>query len=121
MKYLMKVGDAYIKAKFDKWDAKVKSSRFGNDVSYRFFHDASAASFAGLELANEAGIINYGLERIFNHVILQSIMVRDKTTKDHIVDYEAILAEFMLTYHNGILIFNDGDVDIKYILVFSRS
>lgn len=108
IKYLMKVGDEYIIAKIKYWDQRIKASRFGNDVTYRFFYNGTASSFAGLDLANEAGIVQYDIERIFNNVILHSIMVRDKTIKDHAVDYEAILTEFMLTYHNGILIFNEG-------------
>jgi hypothetical protein len=108
IKYLIKVGDDYIEAKIKYWDNRIKTSRFGDGVTSRFFYDGTSSAFAGLELANEAKIVQYDLERVFSNVILQSIMVRDKTIKDHVVDYQAILTEFMLTYHNGILVFNDG-------------
>lgn len=108
VKHLISVGDAEIQEVLDKWHNRVTQSRFGSDASYRFFVNATAASFAGGELARDAGIIEYDLDRIFDHVMLQSIMVRDKTIKDHTVDYEALLNEFLNNNHNGILIFNEG-------------
>ena len=108
IKYLMQVGDGDIQSRLEKWHNRITDSRFGADASYRFFVNATAASFAGGELARKAGIVELDVERIFDFVMLQSIMVRDKTVKDHTVDYEALLNEFLNNNHNGILIFNEG-------------
>lgn len=108
IKYLMRIGDEAIMATLAKWHERVRGSRFGTDASYRFYENSIAASFAGLELAMEADIIKYDLDRVFEHVLLQSIMVRDKTVKDNDVDYDALISEFLLKYQTGILVFNDG-------------
>ena len=108
IKYLMKVGDDVINQYISKWHDRIRGSRFGTDASYRFYENAIGSSFAGLDLACEAGIVSYDLERIFSHVLLQSIMVRDKTVKDGEVDYDALITEFLMKYQNGILVFNEG-------------
>ena len=108
IKFLMKIGDAAINECINKWHGRIRESRFGSDASYRFYENSIAGSFAGLDLANQAEIISYDLERLFNHVLLQSIMVRDKTVKDGEVDYDALITEFLLKYQNGILVFNEG-------------
>ena len=108
IKHLMSVGDAAIQERLDKWHERLRRSRFGTDASYRFYENSIAASFAGLDLAKDADIVEYDLDRIFDFVLLQSIMVRDKTVKDGDVDYDSLISEFLLKYQNGILIFNDG-------------
>jgi hypothetical protein len=108
IKYLMTMTDEEIEAYIIKWRERITRSRFGNDISHRFFLNSTSASFAGLELANEAGIINYDIERIFNAVMLQSIMVRDKTVKEQTIDYESLITEYFNNNHRGFLIFNDG-------------
>ena len=108
IKYLMKLGDKAVMDVIAKWHERIRKSRFGTDASYRFYENAIAAAFAGLEIANDAGIVDYNLDRLFDYVLLQSIMVRDKTVKDGEVDYEALITEFLLKYQNGILVFNEG-------------
>ena len=108
IKYLMKLGDDAIKQRLAKWHNRIRESRFGSDASYRFYENAIAGSFAGLDIAVEAGIVSYDIERLFNYVLLQSIMVRDKTVKDGEVDYDSLITEFLHKFQNGILIFNEG-------------
>ena len=108
IKYLMKMGDKAATEVLDKWHERIRESRFGTDASYRFYENGMAATFAGLEIANRADIIRYDLDRLFNYVLLQSIMVRDKTVKDGEVDYDALITEFLMKYQNGLLVFNDG-------------
>jgi hypothetical protein len=108
IKYLLKMGDKAATEVLDKWHDRIRSSRFGTDASYRFYENGLAASFAGLEIAGRADIVSYDLDRLFNYVLLQSIMVRDKTVKDGEVDYDALITEFLMKYQNGILVFNEG-------------
>jgi len=108
IKHLMKVGDAYIEEVTAKWAAKLKASKFGKDVSFRFFFNSFIRCFAGLELASEAGILNYDLERIFDRVLLQAVIVKNKTIKDSEVDYKSLVTEFCYKYQTGLLFFNNG-------------
>lgn len=108
IKHLMQMPEHEIESAIQRWRDRIAASRFGKDISYRFFENATAAAFAGLELANRFGIIAYDLDRIFDKVMLQSIMVRDKTVKEQVVDYAALLTEFFYKNHRGILIFNNG-------------
>jgi len=108
IKFLMTMTDAELEEVINKWKTKITTSRFGNDISHRFFINAASVSFAGLDLANMAGIINYDLDRIFNVVMLQSIMVRDRTVKDQTIDYEELITQYFYDNHRGYLIFNDG-------------
>jgi hypothetical protein len=104
----MTLTDEEIEACIAKWRERITKSRFGNDISHRFFLNSTSASFAGLELANAAGIVAYDIDRIFNAVMLQSIMVRDKTVKEQNIDYESLITEYFNNNHRGFLIFNDG-------------
>ena len=108
IKYLVTLTDEEIKAYIQKWKERIKKCGFGNDISFRHFRNATSCSFAGLELAIEAGIVDYDIERIFKVVMHQSIMVRDKTVKDQSIDYEELINEYFNNNHRGVLIFNDG-------------
>jgi len=105
---LMLTSDSDIESLIEKWRQRLFNSNFGRNISYRFFENATGATFAGLELANRFKILNYDLDRIFDEVVLRSIMVRDKTTKEQNVDYEGLITEFFNENHRGILIFNGG-------------
>jgi hypothetical protein len=121
IKHLMRVGDDKIENTLASWHDRLRSSRFGTDASYRFYENSITASFAGLELAMGADILNYDLDRIFNQVLLQSIMVRDKTVKDGEVDYEGLISEFLHKYQSGILVFNEGrQVEDVYGSIIAR-
>ena len=108
VKNLMLISDADIELAISRWRERIGQSRFGRNVSYRFFENAAAATFAGLEFARDFNIVEYDVDRIFNTVMLQSIIVRDKTSKDQTVDYEGLITEFFNENHRGILIFNGG-------------
>jgi len=65
---------------------------------------------AGGELANEAGIINYDLERIYSKVINELIQLRTGTVKINEIDYTGIIQEFLDNNHPGTLIVDEGRV-----------
>lgn len=108
IKNLILLPDADKEAMINQWRERIGRSSFGRNVSYRFFENATAAIFAGLEFARDFGIVEYDLDRVFDTVMLQSIMVRDKTTKEQAVDYEGLITEYYNQNHRGILIFNGG-------------
>jgi hypothetical protein len=108
IKNLMNVADADKELAINRWRDRIGQSRFGRNISYRFFENAAAATFAGLEFARDFNIVEYDLDRVFDAVMLQSIMVRDKTSKEQAIDYEGLITEFFSENHRGILIFNNG-------------
>lgn len=108
IKNLILKPDADIQLTLNRWRERIAHSRFGRNVSYRFFENAAAVTFAGLEFARDFNIVEYDLDRIFDAVMLQSIIVRDKTSKDQSVDYEGLVTEYFNNNHSGILIFNGG-------------
>jgi len=107
-KNLIVTPDADIEFLIAKWRERIFNSKFGRNITFRFFENATAATFAGLELARNFDIVEYDLDRVFDEVMLRSIMIRDKTVKEQLVDYESLITEFFNEYHRGILIFNGG-------------
>lgn len=108
IQHLITTPDADIELMIAKWRQRISQSAFGKNISYRFFENATAATFAGLEFARDFGIVEYDVERVFNVVMLESIKVKDKTSKDQNIDYEALVTEYFNNNHSGILIFNNG-------------
>ena len=107
IKHLFKVGDVYIKEQLDKWDNKFLKS-VGNNSSFRFYQNLIAASFAGGELAAEADIIKYDLDRMYETMVSQIITVRDDASRK--ADYEGMLGEFQILHQPDTLTINDGRV-----------
>jgi hypothetical protein len=105
------IGDTEIRARIKKWSSRVTSTKLGSNAAFRFYETAFSAIFAGAEIANEAGIITFDIERIYDKVILETIKVRDNTQKNQITDYEGLISEFLNRHwRNGTLIFDDGRV-----------
>lgn len=107
--YLMQVGDGYIKKKLEHWHKKFVAA-FGTSTAYRFYENGITVIFAGGELANEAGITNFDLDRIFDFVILELLKIREETVKINDVDYPALVTEYVDKNWVNILMFDNGRV-----------
>jgi len=107
IKYIMKVGDDYVRAKIDKWTMRFATTT-EDDSSDRFYSCLVGVAFAGTELAAEADIVHFDLERIYHAVIMQIVKRRQKTANN--ADYEAVLGDFQNANQNGTLIINEGRV-----------
>ena len=99
---LFKYTDNQVLEKIDKWTLRFKKD-FGDDTTYRFWENALAATFAGGEIANEAGIIDFSLERIYGVVMSEMINIRDNVVRINDIDYESILGEYINSHQTGIL------------------
>jgi hypothetical protein len=108
IQYYYKKGEPYVKDLVDKWNKRFNDA-VGNDTGYRFYRNLVAATFAGGELAVEAGIIELDLERIFNAVILEIIQLKDDTVKINKTDYPALVTEFLLNNWAGMLVLDDNN------------
>lgn len=102
IQYYFKKGEPYVVELIDKW-ARRFIEVVGDDSAYRFYQSLIASTFAGGELANEAGIINIDLERVFQKVILEIIKLRDETVKLNKTDYPSIVTEFLYQNWAGTL------------------
>ena len=109
IRYIFKIGFDRVKEIIGKWVARFKLA-YGDDTAYRFYEATIASCFAGGEIANEAGIINLDLDRIFNEVIAVMIKDRKSVFKLNSMDYKELIGKFYNQYHSGFLVFNQDQV-----------
>ena len=109
IKHIYKVGDDHVEELIKRWSDKFLKD-FGGDTAYRFYENIVAASFAGGELANEAGIVNYDLERIYNVILVQILAIKNHTMQLHYNDYEGLVSQYIHHNESEILIMNNDRV-----------
>jgi hypothetical protein len=102
-------GEGYVSKLIDKW-AGMFAKDFSDKTEYRFYMNLIAACFAGGELANEAGIVQLDLDRIYKVVMQNMIQIRDKTVKIGGIDYKALVTEFYYENLNNFLILNEDRI-----------
>jgi hypothetical protein len=105
-------GEVALKQMVDEWIARFKRD-FGNDAIYRFYENIIGATMAGGMVANEFGIIEYDLERIYSKVCGEMINLRDKVVNLGETDYSSLVGDFINKYYTGILGINDGKVTME--------
>lgn len=88
------IGDAHIQMRIGHWINRYLTDT-GGDSAYRFHQNFVAAVFTAGELAIEAGIVNYDLERIYKKVIKELINIKLNVAKLNSTDYSAVLNDFM--------------------------
>lgn len=98
-------GEPYVMTLVDKWTKRF-IELVGDDSGYRFYQNLVAATFAGGELACEAKIIKIDLDRVFKHVMLEIVQMRDDTVKLNKTDYPALVTEFLYNNWAGVLMLN---------------
>ena len=109
IKELFKAGDSKREDVMGKWTEKFMSD-FGQDSSHRFYENLISSTFGGGQIAVDADIVKYNLDRVYNTVVSEMIKIRDKTVKFTPTDYKALIGEFINQYHSGLLVLNDGKV-----------
>ena len=106
---LFKMNLDHLLARIEYWRGRF-NEMFGDDATYRFYENLIAATFTGGEIAVNAKIIDIDLERVFNHVIKEMIMIRDKVVKINKLDYEALLGDFLNENLGNLLVIKEGKV-----------
>lgn len=109
IRYIFKIGFDKVKATITKWAIRFKKE-YGDDTAYRFYEAAISCCFAGAEIAMEAGIIQFDLDRIFKVVIETMAESRRSVFKLNSVDYKELVGKFYNQYHSGFLIMNQDQV-----------
>lgn len=106
IRFLMQVGEEYIEEVIKKWSERFVES-FGNDTAYRFYQNLIAVTFAGGELANQAGVVAIDLNAVYTAIISHLIANRESSVKLNGSDYENILGEFQMQNQGGTLVINE--------------
>ena len=108
VRYLFKMGEAYVQAKVTYWKNRF-TDLFGKDIGYRFHENMVAASFAGGELAKEAGLIDLDLDRIFSRVVREMVELSAKKKLNN-TDFKGLLNEFVNRNVSGFLVMQEGRI-----------
>lgn len=109
---LMQYTDNAIRDMINRWLARFAAD-FGHDSAYRFHANGVASMFTAGEVANNAGIINYDLERIYKSTIRELINIRDTVIEVNRTDYSALLGEYINKNLNSILVLHDKRVKVE--------
>ena len=108
VKYLFKLGIDNVKERIRKWVDRFRMS-FGGDSAYRFYENLVATTFAGAEMANEADIIKFDLERIFGIVMTHICSIRDNVPLNN-YDYSSVVGDYIHKNAQNALIIDGGRV-----------
>ena len=106
---LFRLGVDHILARVEYWRGRFNET-FGDDAEYRFYENLVAATFTGGEIAVNAKIIQIDLDRVFNYVVKEMIMIRDKVVKLNKLDYETLLGDFLNEHLGSLLVIKEGKV-----------
>lgn len=103
------LGEADLMDRVAYWLARFEKD-FGLDDIYRFYKDYVCAVFTGGMVANEFGIVNFELNRIYDRLLYEMINLRDNVVRLGHMDYEGLVGEFINKFYTGFLGINDGKV-----------
>ena len=104
-----KVGELEIGKMIDRWCLRFKKD-FGDDTAYRFYENLVAAAMTAGEIANDAKITEFDLERIYRVIVGEMIAIRDHVVKVNSIDYESVLSDYINKNQSGILAFLDDKI-----------
>ena len=109
---LYKHSDAEVQHMMEVWVTKFRE-QFGEDTAYRFYENLIAATMTAGEIALQAHIIDYDLDRIFEKIVSELIAIRDGVVKVNQVDYAGLVGEFIMKNQTGMLAFNKGTLEME--------
>ena len=109
---LYKHSDTEVQHMMEAWITKFRGL-FGEDTSYRFYENLIAATMTAGEIALQAHIVDYDLDRIFERIVSELIAIRDGVVKVNQVDYAGLVGEFIMKNQTGMLAFNKGTLEME--------
>ena len=109
---LYKYSEDQVQKMMDKWVNKFRKD-FGEDTAYRFYENLIAATMTGGEIAIATNIVNFDLNKIYNRIVGEMVAIRDNVVKVNVIDYEALIGEFINSHQTGILAFKDGKISME--------
>lgn len=117
IKALYKTGEQGISEMIDRWCLRFKKD-FGDDTAYRFYENLVAAAMTSGEIANQANITTFDIERIYKLVVFEMIAIRDHVVKVNSIDYESVLSDYVNKNQSGILAFADNKIMMEPRMAF---
>ena len=105
----LEAGDIHIKKRIEYWGNRYLTDT-GGDSAYRFHQNFVSAIFTAGEIAIDAGIVDYDLERIYSKVIAELNNIKMNVVKVNSTDYAAVLADFMYENMGNVLRIKEGKV-----------
>ena len=109
IKGVYKIGELEVGKMIDRWCLRFKKD-FGDDTAYRFYENLVAAAMTAGEIANDAKITEFDLERIYRVIVGEMIAIRDHVVKVNSIDYESVLSDYINKNQSGILAFLDDKI-----------
>jgi hypothetical protein len=90
-------GEDRILKQMEVWVKRFKKD-FGNDVVNRYYEDLVSVCMTGGEIAKDAGLINYDLDRIYDVMVSLMLAKKDGGNAINDTDFESVLGEFFLDH-----------------------
>jgi hypothetical protein len=109
IKEVFRLGDDYIKERIEYWVNKFLTDT-ESDSAYRFHQNYVAVILTAGEIAVDAGIVTYDLDRMYKFLIKELTNIRLNVAKLNNTDYSAVLNDFIYENMGNILRLKDGKV-----------
>jgi hypothetical protein len=104
-----KLGDEYVDQRISYWTDRYLVDT-GGDSTYRFHQNFVAAVMTAGDIAVNASIVDYDLERIYQRIIKELNNIKNNVVKFNSTDYDALLNDFMYEHMGNILRIKEGKV-----------
>ena len=112
VKELFKLGDDVVRERLGKWFNRAARD-IGGGAPYRYHHNYLSAIGTAAEIATEANIINVDIERIYDVVAKEMIMIKDNVIKLNRTDYSSLIGDYVNKYINNFLVIKNGSVTME--------
>jgi hypothetical protein len=112
IKHIFNHGDQYVRDMIQKWKDRFLAD-FGVHTEYRFYENLIGVNFAGAEIAMDADLIDFDLDRIYNEIVRELISIRDNVVKVNKVDYQSMLGDFINKNMGNILVLRENKVTME--------
>ena len=112
IKQILAGGDNYVLDNIAAWDERFIKD-FGDDSTYRFYQNLTAACCAAGSIATEHNILKYDMSRIYHEVVRSMIEIRDNVVKVNRTDYPSLLGDFVNKNMGNMLVLKDGKVTME--------
>jgi len=108
----------YVVERIASWEAKMHhdiSSRFGinaEDSKIDHWMAGLCRCFAGAEMANTFGILDFDFKHVYE-LVIQKIGEQVKENASEHIEFEELIHQYVLTNLNSLLTINDGKVGVE--------
>jgi hypothetical protein len=115
---IYKYGFPYVAERIESWEAKMHQdvkTRFSvvaDDAKIDHWMAGLCRCFAGAEMANTFGILNFDFKHIYDFIIDKIGEQINRNTVEKI-EYEELIHQYVLTNLNSLLTVNDGKIGVE--------